>query len=436
MRLEGLVSPLSLSEDFKILLKDINSNKFPIGGAYGLADSGKNYFIGNIFDNVDESLVIFTHSDVEARKIYEDLSLYTTEVYYLPTKEVVFYNIYAISGDLRWERLKVINEILSPKKKIIITCIDSLGGAAYIPKELYTKYTFKLSVGDIVETKLLEEKLVKSGYERVDIVENKGEFSVRGGGIIDIYPPISSEPYRLEFFGDEIDSIRNFNVNSQRSIEKVNNINIFPAKEVILEEDNINLGLKNIKADLDKLVSNLNKKEDKDKIESIINSNLEQLNESWSFENIDTFLPYFYKKTDSLLDYIEGSFIIVDDVKRCLGKLDSTYLEFNEDYNKFLEKGNILPKQAEIIHDKERIIEQLEGRKLINIENIKKTMDKLKPKSVLTFNQITLQGYNGKIEFLIDDIKEKKKEKYKILILSGTRSRGERLVTILEIWGG
>ncbi|MBY6878817.1 transcription-repair coupling factor, partial [Clostridium botulinum] len=376
---------------------------------------------------------IFTHSDVEARKIYEDLSLYTTEVYYLPTKEVVFYNIYAISGDLRWERLKVINEILSPKKKIIVTCIESLE-SAYIPKELYTKYTFKLSVGDIIEIKLLEEKLIKSGYERVDIVENKGEFSVRGG-IIDIYPPISSEPYRLEFFDDEIDSIRNFNVNSQRSIEKANNINIFPAKEIILEEENISLGLKNIKTDLDKLVLKLNKKEDKEKIQSIINSNLEQLNESWSFENIDTFLPYFYNKTNSLLDYIEGSLIIIDDVKRCLGKLESTYLEFNEDYNKFLEKGCILPKQAEIVHDKERMIEQLEFKKIINIENIKKTIDRLKPKSVLTFNQTTLQGYNGKIEFLIEDIKEKKKEKYKILILSGTRSRGERLVNHLRDMG-
>lgn len=432
MRLEGLVSPLSSNEDFKNLLNNINLNKFPIG-TYGLADSGKNYFISSIFANVDKSLVIFTHSDVEARKIYEDLSLYTTEVYYLPTKEVVFYNIYAISGDLRWERLKVINEVLSTKKKIIVTCIESLG-ATYIPKELYTKYTFKMSVGDIIETKSLEEKLVKSGYERVDIVENKGEFSVRGG-IIDIYPPISSEPYRLEFFGDEVDSIRNFNVNSQRSIEKVNSISIFPAKEIILEEENINLGLKNIKADLDKLVGSLSKKEDKEKIQSIINSNLEQLNESWSFENIDTFLPYFYTKTNSLLDYIEDSFIVIDDVKRCLGKLDSTYLEFNEDYDKFLEKGYILPKQAEIVYDKERIIEQLEYKKIITIENIKKTIDKLKPKSVLTFNQTTLQGYNGKIEFLIEDIKEKKKEKYKILILSGTRSRGERLVNHLRDMG-
>lgn len=152
-------------------------------------------------------------------------------------------------------------------------------------------------------------------------------------------------------------------MNSQRSIEKVNNINIFPAKEIILEEENISLGLKNIKTDLDKLVLKLNKKEDKEKIQSIINSNLEQLNESWSFENIDTFLPYFYNKTNSLLDYIEGSLIIIDDVKRCLGKLDSTYLEFNEDYDKCLEKGCILPKQAEIVHDKERIIEQLEFKK-------------------------------------------------------------------------
>jgi transcription-repair coupling factor (superfamily II helicase) len=132
---------------------------------------------------------------------------------------VVFYNIDAISGDLRWERLKIIKRILEPGKKIIVTSIESIAPVC-IPLNLYKEYFFKFSIGDVVNYNDLSEKLLKSGYERVDLVRNKGQFSIRGG-ILDIFPPISSEPYRIEFFDDEIDSIRNFNTESQRSIEKV-----------------------------------------------------------------------------------------------------------------------------------------------------------------------------------------------------------------------
>ena len=123
---------------------------------------------------------------MEAKNLYEDLSFYTTDVYYFPTKEVVFYNIDAISGDLRWARLKVIKEMLNNKKKIIITSIDAFA-AIYTPKELYKNYSFTLKTGDEVNFKDLSKKLVESGYERVEIVEGKGEFSLRGG-ILDVFP--------------------------------------------------------------------------------------------------------------------------------------------------------------------------------------------------------------------------------------------------------
>jgi len=247
MRLRGILKPLINSSEFKIIKTSIEKGKYPLG-IFGLSESSRGYVIDGVYNEIDKPLLILTHSDVEARNIYEDLSLYIAEVYYFPTKEVVFYNIDAISGDLRWERLKVIKNVLEPGKKVIIASIESIA-ASYIPIELYKEYSFRFSVGDILDYKDLGEKLIQSGYERVDLVDNKGQFSIRGG-ILDIYPPISMEPYRVELFGDEIDSIRSFNPESQRSIDKVKHIEIFPAKEIILNKGNIEKAHKNIEKDL------------------------------------------------------------------------------------------------------------------------------------------------------------------------------------------
>ena len=111
MRLKGLLEPFENSVEFENILGSINNERYPIG-IYGIAESGRVYTIDSIFENIDRSMVIVTQSDMEAKNIYEDLLLYTNDVHYFPAKEMVFYNIDAISGDLRWARLKVINEIL------------------------------------------------------------------------------------------------------------------------------------------------------------------------------------------------------------------------------------------------------------------------------------------------------------------------------------
>ena len=126
MRLKGLLQPLKESDKFVQVINSIKNNKFPINIS-GLSDSGKSYIIDGIFNEIDNSLVIVTHNEIEAKNLYEDLNLYSTNVYFLPIREVVFYNVDAISGDLRWARLKVIKEILNNKnKKIIVTSIDAM----------------------------------------------------------------------------------------------------------------------------------------------------------------------------------------------------------------------------------------------------------------------------------------------------------------------
>lgn len=431
MRLEGLLKPLTEGRDYKSILSNIEKNRFPVEIS-GVSESARSYIIDALYEDVDKPILILTHSDVEARNLYEDLSFFVPNVYYFPTRELVFYNVYAVSGDLRWERLKVIHEIASGGKKIIITCIETLA-SSYIPIKLYRLYTFRYKTGDELNLKEFGEKLIECGYERCDIVEAKGQFSIRGG-IMDIFPPASGVPCRIELFGDEIDSIRTFNVESQRSIDKVQDIEIFPAKEMILDSKTAVLGQRSIEKDLEAMLNNFKGKKDKeayDKIHGIINQNLEALRESRSFETIDSFLPYFFENGESFLDYLKDYMIIVDDVQRCKGKLQSTYFEFEESYKSFLQRGDILPKQGKLMVPKEDILSTLEGRDVITLNAISKSTDMLMPASFINFSEINLHNYHGQLELLIEDIKDKKSKGYKIVILSGTRPRGERLVNTL-----
>ncbi|MCM8709571.1 transcription-repair coupling factor [Clostridium sp. SYSU_GA19001] len=432
MRLEGLMQPLKESKEFGEIMNAVEKHRYPIG-VFGLSESARSYLINGVYNELDKPFLILTHSDVEAKNIYEDLNLYLPNVFYFPTKEVVFYNIDAISGDLRWERLKVIKEMTKKGKKIIVASIESLA-QRYIPFNLFKEYTFKFSVGDSISLEQLNEKLVQSGYERVDIVEAKGQFSIRGG-IMDIFPPYGSLPYRIELFGDEVDSIRTFNTESQRSIEKVKRVEIFPAKEMILSSESIKKAAAAIEEDLKTVLETLKSKKNKEaleKISSITKANLESLKENWSFETIDSYLTYFYESTSSFLDYIQDGFVIIDDIQRCKGKLDSVYFEFEENYTNFLQLGNILPGQGNLLMPKEELLETLASSKVLTLSAIPKSTDFLAPRAIVSFTQITLHNYHGQLDLLIEDIKDKKARGFKTIILSGTRPRGERLVTTLR----
>ena len=432
MRLSGLMKPLEESNQFKEILANVEKKIYPIG-IYGLSESAKNYLVNGVYEQLDKSILILTHSDVEAKNIYDDLSFYVNKVYYFPTKEMGFYNADAVSGDLRWERLKVMKKIMESGKKIIITCIEAIA-ATYIPVDLLKQYIFKLSVGSTLNFNSFSEKLIQCGYERVDRVETKGQFSIRGG-IIDVYPPVSALPFRIELYDEEIDSIRTFNSETQRSIDKVSVINIFPAKEIILTHESREKGYNEIKEDLDKVLGSFSKKKDKeiiDRIKSLVSANLESLKETGGFKDIDSYMPYFYDKPSTFLDYMKGSLIIVDDAQRCQGKLDSVYLEFEENYETFLKRGSILPRQADVLFNKQNICQDLESREVITINAIAKTTKLLKPKAIVSFSQITIYNYHGQLDMLIDDILNKKSKGYKIVILSGTRTRGERLITTLR----
>ena len=433
MRLQGVMQPLKDNMKFKSITEKISEKTFPIN-IYGISESGKSYIINGIFEENDNSMVVVTHSDVDAKNLYEDLSFYTTDVFYFPVREVVFYNVDAISGDLRWARLKVIKEILqNERKKIIVTSIDSLT-SLYTPKEYYLRYSMIIKTGDDIDLKEISKSLLQCGYERVEVVEGKGEFSFRGG-ILDVFPPTSAYPYRVELFGDEVDSIRTFNTESQRSIEKVEEFSIFPSKEVIVDDECRSRAVQNINEELKKVIANVSKenKESVEKIKGIVGKNIELLNNTYYFETIDSYLPFFYEKLDSFFDYLQGYTFVVDDFKRSSGKMESIYYEFNENYMSFLQRGDILPSQNSLLLNKGELESKLENSSLITLSSFLNKSDGLFNTVDIGFEEVTLNKYNGQLNMLIEDIQERKEKKYKTVILAGTRPRGERLVkTLME----
>ena len=433
MRLQGVMQPLKDNMKFKSITEKISEKTFPIN-IYGISESGKSYIINGIFEENDNSMVVVTHSDVDAKNLYEDLSFYTTDVFYFPVREVVFYNVDAISGDLRWARLKVIKEILqNERKKIIVTSIDALT-SLYTPKEYYLRYSMIIKTGDDIDLKEISKSLLQCGYERVEVVEGKGEFSFRGG-ILDVFPPTSAYPYRVELFGDEVDSIRTFNTESQRSIEKVKEFSIFPSKEVIVDDECRSRAVQNINEELKKVIANVSKenKESVEKIKGIVGKNIELLNNTYYFETIDSYLPFFYEKLDSFFDYLQGYTFVVDDFKRSSGKMESIYYEFNENYMSFLQRGDILPSQNSLLLNKGELESKLENSSLITLSSFLNKSDGLFNTVDIGFEEVTLNKYNGQLNMLIEDIQERKEKKYKTVILAGTRPRGERLVkTLME----
>ena len=432
MRLQGLLQPLKENEKFISILNELKKKSFPID-IVGLSESGKSYIIDAIFSEIEDSLVVVTHNEIEAKNLYDDLSLYSTNVYFLPIREVVFYNVDAISGDLRWARLKVINEILKKReKKIIVTSVDAMT-TLYTPKQKYLEYSLTIKQGEEVDLKDISTKLMNCGYERVEVVEGKGEFSFRGG-ILDVFPPNAVYPYRIELFGDEIDSIRTFNIESQRSIEKIDKFDIFPAKEVIVDEEVKEKAINRITEELNSVIENSSKKDEDrvDKLRRIVNKNLEMLKETSTFETIDSYLPFFYDKMETFFDYLEGFTFIVDDIKRCKGKIDSIYYEFNENYTSFLQRGDILPSQNKLLIDNDEIFINLEKSNLITLSTFDGRNDIISLFKDIELKQTSLSNYNGQFDLLVNDIKERKEKGYKTLILAGTRTRGERLVKTLR----
>ena len=422
-----IISKLQELQKFKQYIQEIEEKNSPITIS-GLSDVGKIQFAYSTKQSLNRPICIVTYNEIEARKIVKDLSYFTNEfeeVLYFPKREIASYDYIAESKDLPYERIEVLNKIQKKKAKIVVTTVEALMQKMITKSSLY-KNCLEFKVGKRYSLEEVKQNLILLGYERNDLIEGKGQFSVRGD-IIDV-ALTETKGVRVELWGDEVDSIRNFSISSQRSNEMLDKIEIMPAHEFILEDE-----LKNIVSKIqnnNEYFDKVNAKSDyRNKIEEIINRDIELIESGDYISKIDKYFNSFYDKTETFLDYLENDFVILfDELSKIKQRSDNILIENKNLIKALIEKEKYVP---DSISNIEPIDYASEDKQVVYLEKQDlgaKTISNTK----YNFNYRDVKYYKSEIEILIGDLIKALNDKKEVVVLAGNKEETDKFIKLLQ----
>ncbi|WP_283682394.1 transcription-repair coupling factor [Parablautia sp. Marseille-Q6255] len=374
--------------------------------------------------------VILTYNDLRAKEIYENYRFFDRDVLYFPAKDLIFFQADIHSNLLEQQRIAVLKALIEKRQITVVTtvaaCMNHL-----VSFEQWKKHIRTVEVGDELDIETLKTELVALGYERTGQVEGPGQFAVRGG-IIDIYPLTEENPVRIELWGEEVDSLRSFDAESQRSIENMDQVQIYPAAELIPDARQRQQALERIKKEADRAAAVFRKEgknEEAARIRDLLENcrdSLEELAEPLSMEG---FIDYFFEKQTTFLDYFdkEHTLFFVDEPNRVLEAGQAVETEFRESMQHRLEKGYVLPGQSGLLFSYQEFAAAVcagNALGLCTLENARAPFH-VSGKYSLTVHAVN--PYNNSFEFLVKDLKRWKQEGYRVILMSASRTRGSRL---------
>lgn len=368
--MKAFLTPLQGLAEFEQIKEKSKTNK-GILQVSGCMESQKSHLMYGL-SGIAPYRLILAEDERRAREIYEDYRFYDRKVYSYPAKDLLFFQADIHGNLLIRQRMKVIKALLEEKELTVVTsidgCMDFLESLEKIKEQL-----IHYESDSTVDTEQLKNQLVVLGYERVGQVEMPGQFSVRGG-IVDIYCLTEENPWRIELWGDEIDSIRSFDPESQRSLENLEELTIYPAVEHIGDKDMV------------------------------------------------SFLDYFPK---------ERTIIFLDEPNRLTEKGGAVEEEYRQSRMHREEKGSRnLPENW--LCSFEQLQKELNKRNCISVCALEPKQAGWKVREKFYLEVKSISAYNNSFELLVKDLHQYKKQGYRIALLSGSRTRAERLAKDLQ----
>ena len=409
--MDSLAKILPKMKKFNDYINDVKKANFPITLS-GLSDSGKAHFVYATRFYTEKPVVVVTYNELQLKKIKEDMNFFSDEkVLTFPKKEIVYYDIDTMNKDTTMDRLNIYTKLYNNESCIILTTVEALMQRT-ISKNLLFSNALQLEVGMSLLMEELTSRLVALGYERTDMVEGRGNFCVRGG-IVDVFPLTTLNPIRIEFWGDEIDSIRVFDVESQRTIEAIKDISIFPAEEFLVDTSKLeDIGSKI----LEKYPNAISD------VETIKNGNY--------LSKLDKYFEFFYDETSSLLDYVsKDTLVFVDEPARIVSKCQSIEFDNKEFIEAYLEKNKILPSYTNSMYSYLDIQYMFENKNVINLERV--DVNTLAKRNGYSFNCREVNFFRGSMDIFVQEVQEAHNDGKIVLILGGTISKARGLATML-----
>lgn len=380
-------------------------------------------------------MLIVTSDEAKARKMCDDASFFNREAIYYPAKDAIFYSADVHGNQITGERLRCISRIInhSCTGEGVLTVVTTMDGIAdrLIPVERFKEAVITLDYSSEIDTERLAKKLVAMGFVRTGMVENKGEFAIRGG-IIDIFSYTDEAPVRIELWDTEVDSIRMFDVESQRSIERLQSYSIFPATEYIFTEDELKNGLYNIKKECDmqlKCFDYGKRKRTKEQIEA--GNNLNKLvADVERTGNYEKFTDTIVADTVGLAEYFpeENTLVVLDEPNRLKECNELTLYEYNESMKNRLAAGYVLPSQTNKVKAMNEIIGDLRNNKKLILTTLDYKPEGFEIDYSMYITARSISSYNNSFEYLAKDLEKYKKNGYTTILVCSSRTRALRIV--------
>lgn len=428
MQVPPIIKTLSKASDISLILKAIREK--PENLIYGLTGVQKTILAALIADNQEKNMLIICDGSKRAKEIWQDLNflLPKGEVLYFPALEIIPYEVLAQSPEIQRQRLQVMANLAQGKRTIVICSIEALG-KKLIPPEIFSQSIRNLKVGNILNLEEFIKYLLDFGYERVEQVDSPGQFSLRGG-IVDIFSVLYDQPIRIELFDDEIDSLRFFDIETQRSLDKVQEVNLVAAREFFLQEEALKRGVANIEEEFQIQKQRLEKKNRAalERLTNKFNEIIERVKNGLYFSGLDQMQPYFYPQQALLQDFFpEDSVFILDEPLRINETALHLEKERQESFKDLLVAGSLLPGQNQYFSELSEISKAMEKGKRVYLSLLPKKGMSGSVENMFGLETKSLPPFFSKIRFLADEIKEWKRKKYAIVVLVTSSSKGERL---------
>ena len=372
---EGYLSLLTEQESYSSIISAVKKNKFPIK-VTGTAESQKLHLAYSLCRDFNKNMVYITPDPLTARFALEDLKFFAGEknTDLFPKKEQIFYEIEAKSTENSAKRISILNNLLNRKNYFVVTTIEAFC-QKIITKTAFENRRMLLKTGQIYNIPELEKKLVIMGYKHEYTVEAPGQFAVRGG-ILDVFPQNALMPYRIEFFDDEIDTIRMFDTDSQLSIESVKEVEISPANEE------------------------------------------------------------FSENTSTMADFCDDTFFILDEPHHINSAYEKAIEDLKDSIASAKEKAVITDKEKMAVsyymEGYSTSVKKTYKSGCIGLSNLSLSAKEFAPKEILSINTKSTSSYNGNLDLLIEDIVYYISQKYRIVCPCGSETKAKHLKDELQ----
>lgn len=383
--------------------------------------------------------LVVASSYVRAQRLATDLSFFVDKtIYVLPPEEEIFIRYEAKARDSMLERLKILKALRTGEDCLVVAPVS--GAIRKLPPhEDFEEKVLRLAGGEEIELNQVKEKLAAMGYERVSLVDARGQFSIRGS-IIDVFTADGEAPCRIELFDTEIDSIRSFDPDTQRSIENLSCIDIYPAEPIVRDKEILEKAAGKIRraygAQIRKFSGEDLTSEEQERGE-ILKKRRDQLVEfaenGVNLQQMENYLHYFYETTEYIWDYMKDPVVMIDDPSRVMENLEARERELAEDFKTLLERGQTVPSELKDFSGKQDYLKLYQMDRAYLFTPIQKTI-----KGADSFAEIRnvvsrpTMVFNGRMDLLETELRTYLKNGYKVTIVCANEERASNMEEFLS----